>query len=312
MGTASSLNLPHRFGNYILHDELGKGAFGRVFKATSFFNKRVALKIFEPDRHMIGEREIKYLKKIAGTKCPALCLMQTHVEVHRHIAISFELLYKSVYDIQRENDFRPYRDVTIHIITRGVLRGLSALHAINIAHSDLKPENIMFCNDMCDSVKIIDFGLARGSPCGQATYAQSRYYRAPEVVLGVGSDILIDMWSLGTILPELATGAPLFKARSEEHLLAFHMGVHGEIPFTMLARTVRSKAFFNAVGRALPSDIPSPLTAYGDFVHKCLMVNPAERMGANDALQHSFITEYESSHGQHFGGNDISDVETAT
>lgn len=309
MGAATSINLPHRFGGYILHDEIGKGAFGTVYKATSFFNRRVALKVFHPDRQFVAEREIKILEHIAGAKSRALCLMKTHVAVDQHIAIAFELLYKSVYDVQRENEFRGYRPVTIHIITQGVLRGLSALHALDVAHSDLKPENIMFCTERCDSVKIIDFGLARPSPCGQATYAQSRYYRAPEVVLGIGSDVLIDMWSLGAILPELATGRPLFRAESEEHLVAFHTGVHGELPFNVRSRTIRSKRFFEAVGPGIAAEIPNPDTPYGAFVHRCLMVDPYRRISADAALRHPFMTEFEASHGLHFAGEDINDPE---
>merc|ERR1719357_636531 len=66
-----------------------------------------------------------------------------------------------------------------------------------IIHCDLKPENILLCNPKRSAIKLVDFG----SSCqlGQRIYQyiQSRFYRSPEVLLGIPYDLAIDMWSLG-------------------------------------------------------------------------------------------------------------------
>ena len=84
-----------------------------------------------------------------------------------------------------------------------------------IIHCDLKPENILLCNPKRSAIKIVDFG----SSCqlGQRIYQyiQSRFYRSPEVLLGIPYDLAIDMWSLGCILVEMHTGEPLFSGANE-------------------------------------------------------------------------------------------------
>lgn len=104
-------------------------------------------------------------------------------------------------------------------------------------YSDLKPENILLVNPKRSAIKIVDFG----SSCqiGQRVcfrfclfsfskkknsifesfqlyqYIQSRFYRSPEVLLGIPYDMAIDMWSLGCILVEMHTGEPLFSGTNE-------------------------------------------------------------------------------------------------
>jgi len=82
-------------------------------------------------------------------------------------------------------------------------------------HCDLKPENILLVDSWKSAIKIIDFGS--GCFLGQQlyTYIQSRYYRAPEIILGVDYDCAIDMWSMACILFELFQGIPLFTGENE-------------------------------------------------------------------------------------------------
>ena len=60
------------------------------------------------------------------------------------------------------------------------------------------------------SLRLIDFGSACFEQEQVYTYIQSRFYRSPEVLLGIPYDLAIDMWSLGCILVEMHTGEPLF------------------------------------------------------------------------------------------------------
>lgn len=81
---------------------------------------------------------------------------------------------------------------------------------LDIIHCDLKPENIMLRHPNRSIIKVIDFGSSCLSTERVYTYIQSRFYRAPEIILGMQYGTAIDMWSFGCILAELYTGYPLF------------------------------------------------------------------------------------------------------
>ena len=98
----------------------------------------------------------------------------------------------------------------------------------------MKPENILFTDDEYRNIKLIDFGASCQDCSTGFFYVQSRYYRAPEIVLGVQYDHAVDMWSLGCIVYELITGKPLFPARDENELLEFFILTLGRVPEKML------------------------------------------------------------------------------
>ncbi|KAK5986014.1 hypothetical protein GCK32_022300 [Trichostrongylus colubriformis] len=68
---------------------------------------------------------------------------------------------------------------------------------LSIIHCDLKPENVLLCNPKRSKINIIDFGSSCQIGHRIYQYIQSRFYRSPEVLLGIAYDTKIDMWSLG-------------------------------------------------------------------------------------------------------------------
>ena len=86
---------------------------------------------------------------------------------------------------------------------------------MDIIHCDLKPENILLKHPKRSNVKVIDFGSSCKSNKRMYTYIQSRFYRSPEVILGLPYTVAIDMWSLGCILVEMYTGEPLFSGTDQ-------------------------------------------------------------------------------------------------
>ena len=97
----------------------------------------------------------------------------------------------------------------------------------DIIHCDLKPENILLRDKSCQTLKVVDFGSGCKTSEQVYTYVQSRFYRAPEVVLRVPYSTKVDMWSLGCIIAELFTGQPLFPGESEQELLEYMMELNG-------------------------------------------------------------------------------------
>ncbi|XP_056432496.1 LOW QUALITY PROTEIN: mitogen-activated protein kinase 8 [Gadus chalcogrammus] len=91
-----------------------------------------------------------------------------------------------------------------------MLCGIKHLHAAGIIHRDLKPSNIVVKSDC--TLKILDFGLARTAATGllMTPYVVTRYYRAPEVILGMGYQANVDVWSIGCIMAEMVRGSVLF------------------------------------------------------------------------------------------------------
>jgi len=97
------------------------------------------------------------------------------------------------------------------------LKSLSFLGrgGVDIIHCDLKPENILLRHPKRSTVKIIDFGSSCRSNKRMYSYIQSRFYRSPEVILGLPYTVAIDIWSLGCILVEMHTGEPLFSGSDQ-------------------------------------------------------------------------------------------------
>lgn len=86
---------------------------------------------------------------------------------------------------------------------------------LQIIHCDLKPENILLKTESKSGIKIIDFGSSCFDNERVYTYIQSRFYRSPEIILGISYHTEIDMWSFGCIICELFTGIPIFPGESE-------------------------------------------------------------------------------------------------
>jgi dual specificity tyrosine-phosphorylation-regulated kinase 2/3/4 len=109
----------------------------------------------------------------------------------------------------------------------------------------LKPENILLKQPNKSGIKIIDYG----SSCLQSqriyTYIQSRFYRAPEIILGIPYTSAIDMWSFGCILAELYTGYPLFPGENEQDQLAYIMQMKGVPSQEIINISTRRNLFFD-------------------------------------------------------------------
>jgi len=155
---------------------------------------------------------------------------------------------------------------------------------------------------------VIDFG----SSCFEAqpvyTYIQSRFYRSPEVILGLPYFCAIDMWSFGCILAELYCGQPLFAGENEVEQLACIMEVLGVPPASLVSECSRRKQFFDAEGhprivanskgkkrRPASKDLLSTLRctdmSFVSFLEGCLQWDAAERFTPDSALRHEWLAE---------------------
>ena len=129
-----------------------------------------------------------------------------------HQCLVFEMLSYNLYELLKNTRFKGVSLNLIRKFSRQILKSLKFLATpeVDIIHCDLKPENILLRHPRRSAVKLIDFGSSCLSTKRTYTYIQSRFYRSPEVLLGIQYDQKIDIWSLGCVLVEMHTGEPLF------------------------------------------------------------------------------------------------------
>lgn len=121
------------------------------------------------------------------------------------------------------------------------------MQQLGLIHADLKPENIMLVDPVRQPfrVKVIDFGSASHvSKAVCSTYLQSRYYRAPEIILGLPFCEAIDMWSLGCVIAELFLGWPLYPGSSEYDQIRYISQTQGVPADHMLNNATKTSRFF--------------------------------------------------------------------
>lgn len=108
---------------------------------------------------------------------------------------------------------------------------------VDIIHCDLKPDNILLRHPKKSGVKVADFGSSCRSNKRMCSYIQSRWYRSPEVILGLPYSTAIDMWSLGCTLFEVHTGEPLFSSYNQLEQMKKFVELLGMIPNSMLEKS---------------------------------------------------------------------------
>jgi hypothetical protein len=303
---------------------LGKGSFGQVVRCLD--HKRsclVALKIIRNQRrfHRQAAVEVRILQALRDKDLEDswnIVHFKQYFQFRHHLVcprqvISFELLSLNLYDFMKHNQFK---GVSIGLTRRfavQILQALSFMKQLSIVHCDLKPENVLLKKLNKSGLKVIDFGSACYEAERLYTYIQSRFYRAPEVMLGLPYTSAIDMWSFGCILAELFCGVPLFPGDSEPDQMGRITEVLGLPPRELLEKGTRSKLFFTdeldlvrtAESRGLvrrPRSMPLPVkmsctdAAFISFLegkHQigCLAWMPELRSTPDEALQHPWILE---------------------
>ena len=150
----------------------------------------------------------------------------------------------NLYELIKQNQFRGLSTTLVRVFAQQLLNGLGLLNKARLIHCDLKPENILLKNLESPVIKIIDFGSACDERQTVYTYIQSRFYRSPEVLLGLPYSSAIDMWSLGCIVVELFLGLPLFPGSSEYNQVSRITEMLGLAPTWMLEMGKQSGEFF--------------------------------------------------------------------
>jgi dual specificity protein kinase YAK1 len=210
-----------------------------------------------------------------------------------------------------------------------LLQGLDFIHSLGVIHADIKTDNILFQDEDSTSVCLIDFGSAGINDAVVGAYIQSRFYRSPEILLGLPYDTAIDIWSAGCVAAELFLDFALFGCESEFDAIHAMVGLLGPFPEELVMQSTRWQRYFAATRSGLqpkgdPVEVlltkhcyhqifeqsgPAPIerliadhcqvtsdeeiawvVAFSAFVRSLLTYEPFRRLTARQALLHPFIT----------------------
>lgn len=237
---------------YEVLEFLGRGTFGQVVKCwKKGTNEIVAIKILKnhPSYARQGQIEVSILSRLSQENADEFNFVRAYecFQHKNHTCLVFEMLEQNLYDFLKQNKFSPLPLKYIRPILQQVLTALLKLKQLGLIHADLKPENIMLVDPVRQPyrVKVIDFGSASHvSKAVCNTYLQSRYYRAPEIILGLPFCEAIDMWSLGCVVAELFLGWPLYPGSSEYDQIRYISQTQGLPTEHMLNNASKTTKFF--------------------------------------------------------------------
>ncbi|XP_034977593.1 homeodomain-interacting protein kinase 1 isoform X4 [Zootoca vivipara] len=239
--------------SYEVLEFLGRGTFGQVAKCWKRSTKEiVAIKILKnhPSYARQGQIEVSILSRLSSENADEYNFVRSYecFQHKNHTCLVFEMLEQNLYDFLKQNKFSPLPLKYIRPILQQVATALMKLKSLGLIHADLKPENIMLVDPVRQPyrVKVIDFGSASHvSKAVCSTYLQSRYYRAPEIILGLPFCEAIDMWSLGCVIAELFLGWPLYPGASEYDQIRYISQTQGLPAEYLLSAGTKTSRFFN-------------------------------------------------------------------
>lgn len=304
---------------YTITGLLGRGAYGYVCSAVDGTTKeKVAIKsvsgVFKGlvDGRRIW-REVVVLRLLREHKCRNV-LQLLRIQSPSESIVAFKDLY-FVTDVFATDLDALNRDLsrffTIRFIRIAILQLLQCVadvHELGIIHRDIKPSNVLL-KDPEDpfSVALCDFGLARGGlrkcqlPMRMTDYVVTRWYRAPELLLGCPYDYAVDLWSIGCVLGECVLGQPLFPGKHYIHQLQLVLSSINVTGFDFIPTKSPSISIvyklatrwksFDPLEKKL-ADLPSDGL---DLSLKLLAFEPRKRISAKDALSHGFFDDLEKS-----------------
>ncbi|XP_042207217.1 serine/threonine-protein kinase PRP4 homolog isoform X2 [Homarus americanus] len=319
---------------YTVFGYTGQGVFSNVVRGrdAARAGQDVAIKIIRNNEvmHKTGKKELNILKTLndADPDDKYHCLRLFRHFFHKnHLCMVFEPLSMSLREVLKKYG----KDVGLHVkavrsYTHQLFCALKLLRKCNILHADVKPDNILV-NEKKLVLKLCDFGSASKVTENEITpYLVARFYRAPEIILGMTYDFGIDLWSAACTIYELYTGKIMFPGKTNNQMLKLFMDLKGKMPNKVIRKGAFKDQHFDAacnflyrdVDRVterekvvvmptinptrnlqhellgegnLPEDHARKVAQLKDLMERCLMLDPVKRATIDNCLMHQFIRE---------------------
>ncbi|XP_012082071.1 serine/threonine-protein kinase prpf4B isoform X2 [Jatropha curcas] len=319
-------------GRYEIVAAHGKGVFSTVVRAKDLKAgigepDEVAIKIIRNNEtmHKAGQTEVQILNKLAGSdpENKRHCVrFLSSFKYRNHLCLVFESLHMNLREVLKKFGRNIGLKLTaVRTYAKQLFIALKHLKNCGVLHCDIKPDN-MLVNEAKNVLKLCDFGNAMYSGKNEVTpYLVSRFYRAPEIILGLTYDHPMDMWSVGCCLYELYTGKVLFPGPTNNDMLRLHMELKGPFPKKMLRKgafidqhfdhdlnfhaieedPLTKKTIKRMILNIKPKDIGSIISSspgedakmlanFRDLLDKIFVLDPEKRLTVQQAQLHPFIT----------------------
>ncbi|BGP13574.1 hypothetical protein JCM10213_008711 [Rhodosporidiobolus nylandii] len=339
-------------GRYQVVANLGKGMFSSVVKARDLGVdgqgkyedeeggtkgkgvgegkvREVAIKLVRSQESMFKAalKEAQILRRLRDAdpddKKHLVRLLRTF-EHRGHLCLVFESLSMNLREVVKRYGKNVGLNLrAVRAYASQMFLALALMKKCEIMHADLKPDNILV-NESKSTLKVCDLGSASDVSENEITpYLVSRFYRAPEIILGLPYDCSLDVWSIACTLYELYTGKILFPGRTNNHMLFLIMETKGKFNHKLIRKArfhdqhfdenmnflftekndtvtpramqskppsdLRSRLMPAGVTRKLKDDEVRLLANFVDLLDKMLSLEPARRPTPKELLNHPFI-----------------------
>jgi len=257
---------------YELKEEIGRGEFSYVVRAVhKESGETFAIKVINRD-NIDSSRLENEIRIMTTVKHPSIISMREYFETDKNVYLVMELVTGGeLFD--RITELGCYSEKTACLLVGNIVSAIKYLHDNEIVHRDLKPTNLLLkAKDSDTEVKIADFGLSKilGEGTLMQTACGTPIYVAPEVLIGEPYDKAVDMWSVGVITYILLCGFPPFFDDGQNMGELFEQIINGEFDFP--------EEYWTDVSEEAK-----------DFIENLLIVDPVERMTAEEALAHPWF-----------------------
>jgi serine/threonine-protein kinase len=246
-------------GRYKYIEKIGKGAFGTVLlMEDEVVDERLILKFLNPnvssDEEMMKRfvHELRYSRKITHRN---VIRIYDFLNLQGCYAISME--YFPSHTLSGEiPDNKPMDIRKVLKYSRDIATGMTVAHQAGVIHRDLKPANILVNSE--GLLKIVDFGVAAAASSGDTQLTKTGYvigspkYMAPEQILGKKVDVTADIYSVGVIMYEMATGVPPYSRG--DHMSVMYQHVQGKAKAAQEINPEIPDAFAALLSKAMSVD----------------------------------------------------------
>lgn len=310
---------------YRVINQIGEGTFSNVFLCINILNHHhFVIKTCrnKPNYNEAAKSEIKTMKILSKIDPHHHHFVRyyDYIFYKDHFCLIFEKLGLSLYSALQNREFAPFSIEVIRDLSWQILYSVHLLHYNKLIHTDLKLENILLCGNLIDKYgfdietkkkatdcRLIDFGSVAIGGSWHHHLVTTRRYRAPEILMGLKWSYECDIWSLGCILVELATGSLFFDSRDTvEHLFLIQKLIepfpqwmwndctdieisrnvqHGLLPISAIPR----EKLHDFLTRPTLSESLSHFPKFKNLVLSMLHPNPEQRPSTSKLLDDPFF-----------------------